>query len=77
MNRKLVLATATGALLALTACDRAAAPKQASEMTPANLSTELQRCKELGLKAYDDPKCKAAQQESNDRFLGTSKGPGS
>jgi len=77
MNRKLVLATVTVAFLALTACDRVAAPKQASEMTPVTLSSELRRCKELGLKAYDDPKCKAAQQESNDRFLGTSKGPGS
>lgn len=64
-------------LASLGACDRASTVSAPAKMSGAQLSTEMERCKGLGLKAYDDPGCKAAQQESNDRFLGKSKEPGS
>jgi conjugative transfer region protein TrbK len=69
---KLVTAT-TLALVgcaALTSCGRGAASETAKAMTAPTLSAELARCKQLGLKSYDDAGCRAAQQESNDRFYG-------
>jgi len=44
-------------------------------MNGQELDAEMQRCRALGLKSYDDPSCKAALQENRDRFLG--KGGGS
>jgi conjugative transfer region protein TrbK len=43
-------------------------------MTGQQLDAEMQRCRALGLKSYDDPSCKAALQENRDRFLGKSGG---
>lgn len=65
------------AVASLTACDRAVSTATPAKMSGEQLSTEMQRCKALGLQAYDDRSCKAAQQESNDRFLGKSKEPAS
>ena len=59
------------ATLALSACSKVARSADPKTMTGPQLSDETRRCRDLGLKAYDDPACKRAQQESNDRFYGT------
>ena len=71
---RLTLAVSTLALV-LAGCDRPAPKPDPRTMKGVDLQTELRRCKELGLKAYDDADCKRAQQESNDRFLGKSSEP--
>jgi conjugative transfer region protein TrbK len=68
----LAVACALGAI----GCGPPAPAKSAKEMTGEELNAEQQRCKALGLKVYEDKACRAAQQESNDRFLGKSKAPG-
>ena len=68
-----LVTTATVALAAcatMSACSRQSAAEDAKAMSAPALSSELQRCKQLGLKSYDDAGCRAAQQESNDRFYG-------
>lgn len=77
MNRSLMLILAATSMLGLSACSKGAGKPPPQQMSGTDLTSELRRCKELGLKAYDDPSCKQAQRESNDRFLGKSKGPGS
>ena len=64
------------ALMALAGCGDAPAKADPKSMTGQQLEAELQRCSKLGLKAREDDACRAAQQESNDRFLGKSKAPG-
>ena len=73
MNR-LTFTAVVSAALVLSACSKAASSAEPKSMTGAQLSDETRRCRDLGLKAYDDPSCKRAQQESNDRFYGTGKG---
>lgn len=75
MTRLILSAASTVALLLAAGCDRTPAAQAPKEMSTPQLKTELERCKELGLQAYDDAGCKEAQQESNDRFLGKSKEP--
>jgi conjugative transfer region protein TrbK len=68
-----LVTTATVALTAcatMAACSRQGVAENAKAMSAPTLSAELERCKELGLKSYDDASCRAAQQESNDRFYG-------
>ena len=65
------------AVLALSGCGERQAAADAKQMNGQQLASERDRCRDLGLKAYDDPACKAAQQERQDRFLGKTKGPGS
>ena len=71
----ILLTSCAGA--ALSACDRVepAKPKPAA-MSSTELSTELDRCKQLGMKVYDDAACQAAQRERNDRFFKKSTEPG-
>lgn len=73
----LQILAATSAAAVLAGCSPAAPAKAAKDMTGEELKTELQRCKELGLKVYDDKACQAAQEESSARFFGRSKEPGS
>lgn len=68
MKRRTV--TVIAAALALSACSRSASSADPKAMTGPQLVDETRRCRDLGLKAYDDPACKRAQQESNDRFYG-------
>lgn len=75
MTRTAAVMLATLALMSLSACERSTSKPSPKQMSGVDLSAELRRCKELGLKAYDDPSCKRAQQESNDRFLGKSPEP--
>jgi conjugative transfer region protein TrbK len=75
MTRLTPFAASFVAVLLAAGCDRTPAAQAPKEMSAPQLKTELERCKELGLKAYDDAGCKQAQQESNDRFLGKSKEP--
>jgi len=56
------------ALASLSACSQETA-KAPAAMSSADLTTELERCKQLGLKVYDDAACQAAQKERNDRFF--------
>jgi conjugative transfer region protein TrbK len=63
-------AVALAALTSISACSRQGGAESAKAMSAPALSDELQRCKQLGLKSYDDAACRAAQQESNDRFYG-------
>jgi conjugative transfer region protein TrbK len=60
------------AALALCACSKAPAQADPKAMTGQQLSQETDRCRGLGLKAYDDPSCNQAEKESNDRFYGGS-----
>ena len=62
-------------LCLLAACDRATSAKSPATMSPAELAAEQERCKQLGLKVYDDAACQAAQAEDRSRFLGTSREP--
>ena len=74
--RSLLIISSFSTVALLSACDRgepAKAPPAA--MSAPQLSAELERCKQLGLKVYDDAACQAAQKEDRARFLGTSKGP--
>ncbi|MGK9235751.1 putative entry exclusion protein TrbK-alt [Inquilinus limosus] len=53
------------------------APALVSRVAPERMddaSTELVRCRSLGLAAADDPGCKAAWARARDRFLGTDSG---
>lgn len=75
MTRLILSAASTVAVLLVAGCDRTPPAQAPKEMTAPQLKTELERCKELGLKAYEDAGCKHAQQESNDRFLGKGKEP--
>ena len=71
---RLSLALSAVALI-LSSCDRPASKPDPRTMKGPDLQSELRRCKELGLQAYEDTGCKRAQQESNDRFLGKSSEP--
>ena len=74
--RTVALITSFVASATLSACNRPEPAKAApSAMSSADLATELERCKQLGLKVYDDAACQAAQKEDRARFLGDSKGP--
>jgi hypothetical protein len=75
MTRLILSVASTVAVLLAAGCDGTPAAQASKDMSAPQLETELERCKELGLKAYDDAGCKQAQQESNDRFLGKSKEP--
>lgn len=75
MTRLILAAASTVALSLAAGCDRDPSAQAPKEMSAPQLKTALERCKELGLKAYDDAGCKQAQQESNDRFLGKSREP--
>jgi len=63
-----------GALLGCSRSDVSDQAKPSAQMTGQQLDAEMQRCRALGLKSYDDPSCKAALQENRDRFLGKSGG---
>jgi conjugative transfer region protein TrbK len=74
---RLILSAASTLVLLLAGCDRTSpavneAPKA---MTGPELAQERDRCRDLGLKANDDPACKAALQERRNRFLGKDKDP--
>ena len=74
--RTVALVTTFVAIAMLSACNRPEPAKAApSAMSSADLASELERCKKLGLKVYDDAACQAAQKEDRARFLGDSKGP--
>lgn len=75
--RTILIFSCLSAAAALSACDRVepAKPKPAA-MSSTELSTELDRCKQLGMKVYDDAACQAAQRERNDRFFKKSTEPG-
>ena len=73
--RTVALVTSLVAIATLSACNRPEPAKAApSAMSSADLASELDRCKKLGLKVYDDAACQAAQKERNDRFF-KKKGP--
>jgi conjugative transfer region protein TrbK len=75
--RALLIISSFSAVTILSACNRAEPAKAApAAMSSTQLSTELERCKQLGLKVYDDAACQAAQQERNDRFFKKSTEPG-
>ena len=68
--RTVALVTSFAALATLSACNRPEPGKAApSAMSSADLASEFERCKKLGLKVYDDAACQAAQKERNDRFF--------
>ena len=74
--RSVALVASLVAIATLSACNRQESAKAApSAMSSADLASELERCKKLGLKVYDDAACQAAQKEDRARFLGDSKGP--
>lgn len=74
--RTLLIFSCLSAVAGLSACDRVEPAKSApAAMSSTELSTELDRCKQLGMKVYDDAACQAAQKEDRARFLGTNKGP--
>lgn len=74
--RTLLIFSCLSAAAGLSACDRVEPAKPAPPtMSSTELSTELDRCKQLGMKVYDDAACQAAQKEDRARFLGTNKGP--
>ncbi len=56
------------AVAGLAACGRGPATPAPAEMTDARLNEELQRCRTLGLKTYDDLVCRQAQAERTKRF---------
>lgn len=58
----------------LAGCGPQANPHSAAKMSDAALNLELQRCRGLGLKSYDDPSCRAARQAQTDRFFGKPSG---
>lgn len=60
--------------LGLAGCGKPAAPPATDGMTDAQLNAEVARCRGLGLKYYDDPACRAAQQARTDRFFGKPSG---
>jgi conjugative transfer region protein TrbK len=75
--RTLLIFSCLSAATALSACGRVEPAKPApAAMSSGQLSTELERCKQLGLKVYDDAACQAAQRERNDRFFKKSTEPG-
>lgn len=55
-------------LIGLVACDRDAASPAPPQMSDRQLTRELERCRGLGLKVYDDDPCRKAQQERTRRF---------
>lgn len=67
MTRRVLAITAA---LGLLGCGEPAAPRAAGSMTDAQLKAELERCRGLGLKFYDDAACRAAQAARTDRFFG-------
>lgn len=74
MRSTILLSTA--AILALAGCDQRPTKPPPAAMSAADLASELQRCKALGLDSYKDPACEAAKKEDRSRFLGKSKAPG-
>jgi len=75
--RTLLIFSCLSAAAGLSACDRVEPAKPApAAMSSTELSTELDRCKQLGMKVYDDAACQAAQRERNNRFFKKSKEPG-
>lgn len=74
MIRLTLLSFATAASLA--GCGQQAPAPSPKHMSGTELAAERDRCRALGLKAYEDPGCKAAQQEREDRFLRKSGEPG-
>lgn len=54
-------------------CSRPGAADDPKTMDAPSLSSELKRCRDLGLKSYEDANCKAAIQENRERFLGKSR----
>lgn len=73
MNRLTV--TAIAAMLALAGCSKASSSADPKAMTGPQLTDETHRCRDLGLKVYDDQQCQAAQREQQRRFLGEGGGP--
>ena len=61
------------ALLALAVCLEGCKPAvpaaSGAGLSEERLGAELRRCRDLGLKAYDDPTCRAAQAERTRRFF--------
>lgn len=55
----------------LAACDRGPATLAPADMSGAGLNQELQRCRGLGLRTYDDPVCRRAHEERTKRFYVT------
>ena len=55
-------------LIGLVGCDRGAVRLAPTHMTDPQLNQELQRCRGLGLKFYDDKECRKAQKERTRRF---------
>lgn len=64
---------AAACVLGLIGCSPAAPAKNAKDMSGEELQVEQQRCKELGLNAYEDKACGAAKDEQWDRFMGNDK----
>jgi conjugative transfer region protein TrbK len=77
MTRLIPASASLTALLLVTACDRpaTAVEQDPKSMTGPELARERDRCRDLGLRANEDPACKAALQERRDRFLGKDKDP--
>ena len=75
LRAALVIVGCVGALLGCSRSNVSDRAKPPAQMNGQELDAEMQRCRALGLKSYDDPSCKAALQENRDRFLG--KGGGS
>ena len=74
--RTISIITSFAVIATLSGCDRQQPVKTSpAAMSSADLSAELERCKKLGLKVYDDVACQAAQKEDRARFLGNSKEP--
>lgn len=73
-SKRLVATLALAAIAMLAGCGKVAS-KDPKAMTDAELTEELERCKGLGVKVYEDEACKAGQKERFDRFMGDSKGP--
>lgn len=75
--RTLLIISSFSTVALLSACGRAEPTKAPpAAMSAPQLSSELERCKQLGLKVYDDAACQAAQRERNDRFFKKSTEPG-
>lgn len=68
MNRKLVLATAAMAFLALGACNQKPAA-DAPASGQASTAVQQDRCARGGMEAANDPSCKAAADQRFDKFI--------
>lgn len=73
--KRFAAALAVAAVALLAGCDKVA-PKDPKAMTGVELTKELERCKQLGMKVYQDHACSVANKESFERFMGRSKEPG-